>query len=114
MIDKNGNKLSRGTRVMVRFEDHGPEHAPFEWTGKVLGASKIAGRIRIAPEWVTWQGAPHLEAADVTKLADQAAPIQYREFRPGGRIHVAPFELTAEFFGWCRKMLADGGIAYIA
>lgn len=88
--DKNGTKVGRGTRVMVRFEDHGPEHRPFEWTGRVLGASKIEGRIRVQSEFVTWKGPMHATPDMFTRLADQKGPIEYHEHRENGRHHVEP------------------------
>jgi hypothetical protein len=96
MFDSKGQKIGRGTRVMVRFEDHGPEHLPFEWTGRVLGASKLDGRIRVQSEFVTWKGPLHLLPIDasltgsITRLADQSQPIEYHEHRPNGRHHVRP------------------------
>jgi hypothetical protein len=84
----------RGARVRVRFPDHGPEHLPFEWTGRVVGPSRIPGRVRVRPEYVTWKGPIHLrpEGEDgpggytVTRIAKDA-PVEYHEHRPNG-LHV--------------------------
>jgi|MudIll2142460700_1097286.scaffolds.fasta_scaffold553264_2 hypothetical protein len=110
MFDRNGTKVTRGTRVMVRFEDHGPEHAPFEWTGKVVGPSRIDGRIKVKSEFVTWKPAIHLTPADITRLADQSAPIQYRELREynghSGRVHIAPLTTDAAYYAWTARLYA--------
>lgn len=94
-FDSNGYRIGRGTRVLVRFEDHGPEHAPFEWTGRVMGPSNISGRVRIKSEYVTWKGPIHLVPAGepgslggytIRRLPDQKHdPIEYHEYRDNGR-----------------------------
>ncbi len=99
--------LPRGARVMVRFEDHGPEHAPFEWTGTVLGPSSLPGRVRIRPDWVTWRGPIHLlpegeRGVSVTRIAKDA-PVQYREYGTG-RVHIAPFQPGADFYAMCSRI----------
>lgn len=113
MQDKNGTKISRGTRVMVRFEDHGPEHMPFEWTGVVQGASKLEGRIRVKSEYVSWRSPIHVEPENVERLADQAGPIVYREHRERGRFHVALLRPTADDFDFFRRVAPTGGVEYL-
>jgi hypothetical protein len=94
--------LPRGARVKVTFPDHGPEHLPFEWTGKVLGKSHIPGRVKIRSEYAYWKGPLHLlpDGEDgpgltyrIERIAKDA-PIEYHEHRPGGRHVVKPAEYT--------------------
>jgi len=74
--DKNGAPLSRGTRVMVRFEDMAPG---LSWTGRVIGRSPVTGRTKVQSEFVTWKGPRHLLAEHMTRLADQTQPIEYHD-----------------------------------
>lgn len=74
MNDKNGAKVTRGTRVMVSFPERG-----LSWTGRVIGPSRIDGRVKVQSEYVNWKGPMHAEPAMFARLADQKAPIHYED-----------------------------------
>ena len=103
MFDRNGTRITRGTRVIVLIND-------LEWTGKVVGTSHVPGRIRVKSEFVTWKPAIHADPADITRLADQSAPIQYRELREwnghSGRIFIAPVNPGVAYYEWTARIYA--------
>lgn len=103
----------RGARVLVHFDDHGPEHAPFEWTGRIV-KSRIPGRVAVKSEYVTWKGPFYFDPTDdfvtVTRIAKNA-PQAYREMyeRDGhsGRISIrVPGRMTAQDYDYIARIYA--------
>lgn len=108
MFDRNGTKVTRGTRVLVHFDN--VANGPLEWTGKVVGTG-IDGRVKVKSEYVTWKPALHLDPANFVRLADQSGPIVYREMGSwdgihSGRVHVAPVAPDATYYAFVSRIYA--------